>query len=343
MKKHLNTLFVTTEGAYLSKAGDAVAVRIEKKVRLRVPLINLDGIVCFGRVACSPALLGSCAAAGVAVTFLSRHGRLLATVSGFTHGNVLLRREQYRAADDPRRSAMIARCCVTGKIANCRTLLRRSAREFDDAEAVARLNRAADRLGSLLTLLDEDRELDVVRGFEGEAATSYFHAFDSLIRAEKPLFAFHGRNRRPPTDPVNALLSFAYTLLMHDVRSACESTGLDSAVGFLHRDRPGRHGLALDLMEELRPVIADRVVLNLLNRRQLKKDDFVFQPNGAVLLNEKGRKTFLYEYQQRRNEPVVHPFLGEKMTVGLIPFIQARLLARFLRGDLDAYPPFAWK
>ncbi|RMF96766.1 MAG: type I-C CRISPR-associated endonuclease Cas1 [Planctomycetota bacterium] len=343
MKKHLNTLFVTTEGAYLAKAGDAVAVRIEKKTRLRVPLINLDGIVCFGRVACSPALLAHCAANGVSVTYLSRNGRFLAAVNGFTSGNVLLRREQYRAADDPERSALIARCCVTGKIANCRTLLRRCARETRDADAVARLNRAADRLSSLLALLDEDRELDVVRGFEGEAATSYFRVFDDLIRTEKDVFTFSGRNRRPPTDPVNALLSFAYTLLMHDVRSACESTGLDSAVGFLHRDRPGRPGLALDLMEELRPVIADRVVLNLINRRQIKKEDFVFQPNGAVKLTDKGRKTFLYEYQQRRNEPVVHPFLGEKMTIGFVPLIQARLLARFLRGDLDAYPPFAWK
>lgn len=343
MKKHLNTLFVMTEGAYLVKSGEAVVVRIERKNRLRIPLNNLDGIVCVGRVACSPPLLGACAARGVSVSFLNRYGRFLASVNGFTHGNVLLRRRQYRAADDGQTSADVARACVIGKLANCRTVLRRAVRDGGSAEAAQRLQSAAERIGNMLKLLAEPTSLDVVRGIEGEAGATYFRVFNDLIRGNNELFLFTGRSRRPPQDPTNALLSFAYTLLMHDVRSACEATGLDSAVGYLHRDRPGRPGLALDLMEELRPVIADRIVLTLVNRRQLKESHFRTEPNGATLLDEAGRRIFIKEYQHRKQEVVTHAFLGEKMTLGLVPHIQARLLARYLRGDLDAYPPFTWR
>lgn len=339
MKQHLNTLFICTQGAYLKKDGEAVAVRIERKTQLRCPFINLGGVVCFGRVAISPPLLGALAQNGISVAFLSEYGRLLAVTRGFTPGNVLLRREQYRWADSPERSAEVARACVLGKLANCRTNLRRAAREHRDAQAAEALNSAADRLQEALEALRRPLPLDSVRGIEGAAGADYFAVFSHLIQSTDSRFAFTTRSRRPPRDPVNALLSFAYSLLLNDVRSACEAAGLDSAVGFLHRDRPGRPGLALDLMEELRPLIADRVVLNLINRRQIRPQDFQWQPSGAVLLSDKARRTLLQVFQERKSEVVTHPFLGEKMTLGLVPHIQARLLARLIRGDTDAYPP----
>ncbi|GAB4142689.1 type I-C CRISPR-associated endonuclease Cas1c [Thermopirellula anaerolimosa] len=339
MKQHLNTLFVTTQGAYLKKDGEAVAVLIERKTRLRCPFINLGGLVCFGRVAVSPPLLGALAANGISVAFLSQYGRLLAVTRGFTPGNVILRRQQYRWADDAERSAEVARSCVLGKLANCRLNLRRAAREHHDADAAAALNAAANRLQGALESLLPALPLDTVRGIEGAAGADYFAVFSHLIQSTDSRFAFTGRSRRPPRDPVNALLSFTYALLLNDVRSACEAAGLDSQVGFLHRDRPGRPGLALDLMEELRPIIADRVVLNLINRRQVRAKDFQWQPSGAVLLSENARRTVLQVFQERKSEVVTHPFLGEKMTLGLVPHIQARLLARFIRGDIDAYPP----
>ncbi len=343
MKRHLNTLFVTTEGAYLFKQGEAVAVRIEGKNRLRVPLINLDSIVCFGRVACSPPLLGACGQRGISVSFLTPQGRFLASVRGFTSGNVLLRRQQYRLADDPDSSAEIARACVIGKLANYRTVLRRAAREHQQAEAVARLSRAAESIDFSLRQLARPIPLDVVRGIEGEASAQYFAVFDLMIVAQKDSFFFRQRTRRPPLDRMNCLLSFLYSILAHDVRSACEATGLDPAVGFLHRDRPGRPGLALDLMEELRPVLADRLALALVNRQQVRPDGFRSEPTGAVLMDDQTRRTLLTAYQKRKQETITHPFLGERVTVGLIPHLQARLLARYLRGDLDAYPSFLWK
>ncbi len=339
MKHHLNTLFVCTQGAYLKKDGEAVAVRIERKTQLRCPFINLSDVVCFGRVTVSPPLLGALAQKGISVAFLSEYGRLLAITRGFTSGNVLLRRAQYRWADDPARSAQIARACVLGKLANSRSNLRRAAREHQNPAAAEALNAAANRLQESLDQLRQELPLDSVRGIEGNAAADYFAAFPHLIQTTDSRFAFTTRSRRPPRDPVNALLSFAYALLLNDVRSACESAGLDSAVGFLHRDRPGRPGLALDLMEELRPLIADRVVLNLINRRQLRPQDFQWQPSGAVLVSDKARRTVLKAFQERKNEVITHPFLNEKMTLGLVPHIQARLLARFIRGDTDAYPP----
>jgi len=343
MKQHLNTLFVTTEGAYLRKDGETVVVRIQKKDRLRVPLNNLGSIACFGRVSCSPVLLGACATRGIAVTFLSVYGRFLAAVNGFSPGNVLLRREQYRRADDNSASAEIARACVIGKLANYRTVLRRAAREHTNQEAAAALTDAAKRLGNVLSSLDGHVDLDTVRGFEGEGSAIYFNVFDHLITAQKTDFRFERRTRRPPLDCVNALLSFIYTLLTHDMRSGCEATGLDAAVGFLHRDRPGRPGLALDLMEELRPVFSDRLVLSLINRQQVKASGFTVEPTGGVRMDDATRKTVLTAYQKRKQETITHSFLNEKMTLGLVVHIQARLLARHLRGDLDAYPPFAWR
>jgi len=343
MKQHLNTLFVTTQGAYLRKDGEAVAVRIEGKIRLRVPLNNLGSIVCFGRVACSPYLLGACAQRGIGVSLLTERGRFLAAVNGFTPGNVLLRREQYRRADDLQRSADIARSCVIGKLANYRTTLRRAARERDKPETRDALTRAANRIDMALRTLKPKVELNAVRGVEGESSSSYFSAFNHLISSQQNEFRFTTRSRRPPLDPVNAMLSFLYTVLAHDARSACEATGLDAAVGFLHRDRPGRPSLALDLIEELRPVLADRVVLSLINRQQVKPSGFTTELTGGVRMDDATRKTVISTYQKRKQEQITHAFLGEKITLGLVVHIQARLLARHLRGDLDAYPPFVWK
>lgn len=343
MKRHLNTLFVTTQGAYLAKEGEAVVVRVAQETRLRVPLHTLGGIVCFGRISCSPYLMGMCGERGVAISFLTERGRFLARVSGFTPGNVLLRREQFRRADDPAASADIARSVVLGKVANARTVLLRGARDHAGRGDADALLTAATHLDRCLADAEAAPEMDTLRGVEGEAARVYFGAFNGLITAQREAFAFGERSRRPPLDNINALLSFLYAMLAHDTRAACEAAGLDAAVGFLHRDRPGRPGLALDLMEEFRAFLADRLALSLINRRQVQASGFTRVESGAVRMDEATRKTVLVAYQKRKQEEITHPFLGEKTTVGLLPHLQARLLARYLRGDLDAYPPFIWK
>jgi CRISPR-associated protein Cas1 len=343
MKKLLNTLFVTTQGAYLSKEGETVVVKIDGEAALRLPVHTLGGIVCFGQVSCSPFLMGFCAENGVAVSFLTENGRFLAKVQGPVSGNVLLRREQYRRADDLETSAIIARSVVAGKIANCRTVLQRALRdhmEKIDSDAIAA---ASQTLSNSLRRLQTEWPLDVVRGIEGESANAYFEVFEHLITSQKNDFTFHDRNRRPPLDNVNCLLSFIYTLLMHDVRAGLESVGLDPAVGFLHRDRPGRYGLALDLMEELRPFIADRLTLSLINLSQVQAKGFNKKESGAVLMDDDTRKTVLVAYQKRKQEEIEHPFLKEKIAIGLLPYSQALLMARYLRGDIDNYPPFIWK
>ncbi len=343
MKKHLNTLFVTTQGAYLAKEGECVLVRVEREDRLRLPVHTLDGIVCFGNVTCSPFLMGFCAERDVTVSFLSEYGRFLARVQGPVSGNVLLRRTQYRYADDQRQTAAISRSFVAGKVYNSRMVLQRALRDHSEKVDESALRAAVDRMAAILEHLQQDLSLDRVRGFEGEAAQIYFEVFDQLITSQKVDFFFRQRNRRPPLDRVNCLLSFLYTLLMHDVRSALESVGLDPAVGFLHRDRPGRPSLALDLMEEFRPFFADRLALSLVNLGQVKAKGFEIRESGAVLMDDETRKTVLIAYQKRKQDEIVHPFLQEKMQVGLLFYAQALLLARFLRGDLDGYPPFLWK
>jgi CRISP-associated protein Cas1 len=343
MKKLLNTLYVTTQGAYLSREGETVQVRVEKKTLLQVPIHTLAGIVCFGQVSCSPFLLGLCAERGVGVSFLTEYGRFLARVQGPVSGNVLLRREQYRWADDPDRSAGVARSILVGKIANSRTVLRRALRDHGTKPGADSLENASNRLRCSLDQLQSSASLNVLRGIEGDAAGTYFSVFDHLITARKDAFQFRERSRRPPLDNVNCLLSFAYTLLMHDVRSALESVGLDPAVGFLHRDRPGRAGLALDIMEEFRPVIADRLVLSQLNLGSIKGSGFVRAETGGVLMKDHTRKDFLVAYQKRKQQEINHPFLNEKVEIGLLPFTQALLLARHVRGDLDGYPPFIWR
>ncbi len=344
MKRLLNTLYVTTQGTYLRKEGETIVVEVERVIRLRLPLLTLGGIVCFGNVLCSPFLLGACAEAGVAVSFLTENGKHLADVVGAPSGNVLLRRVQYRRADDPATSAALARAFIAGKLANTRHQLRRAAREAH-ADDAADIEAAADGIGHRLRgLATTGLGVDALRGLEGEAAARYFSVFGRLVAPERRGdFPFGDRNRRPPLDPLNALISYLYTLLRMDAAGALAAHGLDPAVGFLHRDRPGRAGLALDLMEELRVPLADRLALTLINRQQVQARHFRTNETGAVLLGDDGRKEVLTAWQKRKQEEIEHPFLAEKLPIGLLLHAQALLLARHLRGDLDAYPPFEWR
>ena len=342
MRKLLNTVYVTTEGAALRKDGENLVAAVEGADTARVPLHMLGGLVAFGPILLTPALIGTCAERGIGIALLDRAGRFQARVEGPVSGNVLLRRAQYRQADD---GLDIVRSIVMGKIANQRAVLRRAIRDYGAAEPDSRtaLESATDRMAAILRRVQlTDASIDALRGSEGEAATLYFAVFDHLVRSPDAGLRWTARSRRPPRDPLNALLSFLYTLLTHDCRSACESVGLDPAVGFLHRDRPGRPSLALDLMEELRAPLADRLALSLVNRRQLRDSDFRRMEGGAVLLSDDARKTVLTAWQDRKREERQHEFLGEKAPLGLVPFLQAQLLARHLRGDIDAYPPWFW-
>lgn len=343
MKKLLNTLYVTTQGAYLSKEGETVLVSVEGEKRLQVPVHTLGDIVCFGRVMCSPFLMGFCAENKVGISFLTENGRFLARVQGPVSGNVLLRREQYRRADSPEFSATMAKAILVGKISNCRTVLQRVLRDHGNKIAQAEVGQAVSTLGGAFRRLEAAGDLDALRGIEGETARCYFSVFDHLITSQKDGFRFQGRNRRPPLDNVNCLLSFLYTLLLHDVRSALEGVGLDPAVGYLHRDRPGRPGLALDLMEEFRPFLADRLALSLINLGQVNSRGFVKAETGAVTMTDETRKEVVVAYQKRKQEEIAHPFLGEKVAIGILFHVQALLLSRHLRGDLDGYPPFVWR
>lgn len=336
MKRHLNTLYVTTEGSYLTKDGANLVVSPDHAERARVPIHTIGGVVAFGR-----------AEQGVAVSFMGEHGQFLARVEGPVSGNVLLRRTQYRLSDDGTATVALVRSIVTGKALNQRAVVRRSLRDHGarmveaDREALASVQL---RLTDIARRAERPQGTDSLRGLKGEAAAwAYFGIFDLLLRGDRETFTFGGRNRRPPLDPVNALLSFVYALLAHDIRSALETMGLDPAVGFLHRDRPGRPSLALDLMEEFRPAIADRLVLTLVNRRQVAASGFHRQENGAVLMDEATRRVVLVAWSERKREELRHPFLDETTTVGLPWLVQAQLLARHLRGDLDAYPPYLWK
>lgn len=343
MKRHLNTLFITTEDAWLAKEGESVVVRVDKETRLRVPLHNLGSITCFGRVQVTQPAIAKCAAAGVPIVLLGRTGRFLARITGPTSGNVLVRREQYRRADNPSATLGVSRNIVAAKVSNSRAVLLRYVRDHADLPGAQAVNEVVRRLNGTLHDLQTAADADQVRGAEGEAAKAYFDVFDHLITDQKDGFSFRGRTRRPPTDEVNALLSFLYALLTNDAAAACEGVGLDPAVGFLHRDRPGRPSLALDLVEEFRAFLGDRLVLSLINRRQVQPAGFTKTESGAVRMNDETRKTVLVAYQKRKQQTVTHPFLGEKLDIGLLVHIQARLLARHLRGELDAYPPFLWK
>ena len=346
MRRHLNTLYVTTENAWLYKDGENAVIKVDGVARARIPVHLLGSIVCFGTIGVSPPLMGHCATRGVCISLMSRSGRFLARVEGPVSGNVVLRRDQYRTTDNETMTASIARSVVVGKILNQRTVVRRALRDHGrSVPEVARSRLAASerRLSDAARRGARSDETATLRGIEGEAARCYYEVFGDLVLREEREFSFNGRSRRPPLDRMNALLSFFYSLLVHDCRSALESVGLDPAVGFLHRERPGRPSLALDLMEELRPVVADRLALSLVNRRQLSVCDFDTAVSGAVKLRDGARKAALVAYQERKKDEMIHPFIKEKTTLGLVPFVQATLMARRLRGDLDGYPPFLWR
>lgn len=343
MRKMLNTLYVTSEDLFLSYSNENVIVSRGSEVTARLPLLNLEGIVSFSYAGATPALMGECAKRGIQLSFMTPNGRFLARANGMTQGNVLLRREQYRIADDEARSCLIARNMITGKAFNARWVLERALRDHALRMDQSRVKAVSEQLQQLLPQIRAATDLEALRGLEGEAAAQYFDVFDELILSQKLDFSFDNRNRRPPQDNVNAMLSFAYTLLANDCASALEGVGLDAYAGFLHRDRPGRKSLALDLEEELRAPFADRLVLTLINNRTIQDKHFDRQEGGAVLLNDAGRRLFLKYWQEKKRDEITHPFLKEKMPWGLAPHIQALLLARHIRGDTDAYPPFMWK
>lgn len=343
MRKLLNTLYVMTEDAWLSLDGENIVIQVGEQELGRFPLHGLEGIVCFSYRGASPALMGTCAERGIDLSFFRPGGRFLARVSGGVQGNVLLRKTQYRVSEDPTASLDIGRCMQTGKLYNARWILERATRDHALSVDVEKLKAVSAMLKESISRVETADSAERLRGIEGDAAAEYFGVFNELILNSDGAFVFHGRSRRPPRDCVNALLSFAYALLANNCASALESVGLDPYVGFVHTDRPGRASLALDLMEELRPAFADRFVLSCINNRVVSAQMFDKTDTGAVLLNETGRRAFLKAWQERKKEALTHPFLKEKMPWGLIPFVQALLLARFLRGDLDAYPPFLWK
>lgn len=343
MRKMLNTLFVTSEDVYLALENENVVVLSGEEKRGQFPLVMLEGIVTFSYKGASPALMGACAKRGIGLSFMTHHGRFLARVCVEERGNVLLRKKQYRMSDDEAQSCRIARSMIFGKVYNSRWVLERAIRDHAMRVDAEGLKAASQTLAQSLEPILEQTDLELLRGIEGQSSALYFGRINDLILNQKDVFHFEGRNRRPPMDRVNALLSFVYTLLGNDCAAALEAVGLDAYVGFLHRDRPGRISLALDLMEELRSVMADRLVLTMINTKAIRREHFVRQESGAVYLNEEGRKAVLSTWHSRKREELTHPYLKEKMVWGLVPYVQALLLARTLRGDLDAYPPFLWK
>lgn len=343
MRHLLNTLFVTSEDAWLSLDGENVVVNRDKTAVARFPLHNLQMIISFSYAGASTALMGACAQRGVGLTFCTPRGKFLARTCGISQGNVLLRRTQYRAADDPVESCRIARSMIFGKVYNSRWSIERTRRDHKMRIEQEKFGAVSENLKALLPQILEAENSESLRGLEGAGATEYFRLLDDMILRQKEDFYFHGRNRRPPLDNVNAMLSFAYSLLANDCASALESVGLDAYVGFLHRDRPGRTSLALDLMEELRPCMADRFVLTVINNRILAPEDFRQEESGAVRMTDKGRQKFLKQWQLKKQDTITHPYLEEKIPWGLVPYVQSLLLARYLRGDMDAYPPFLWK
>lgn len=343
MKKLLNTLYVTSDNSYLSLDGENIVVQDGGTEVGRVPLHILEGIVSFGYRGTSPALMGACADRNVSLCYLTPQGKFLARVTGKVRGNVVLRKSQYDSSENEKESLEIARNFITGKLYNARWVLERAMRDHGMQVDTERLRDASRRLKDALELVRSCETAEQLRGYEGAAAGIYFGVFDELILQQKNDFLFHGRNKRPPVDKVNALLSFVYTLLANSFSSALETVGLDPCVGYLHTDRPGRASLALDMMEELRPVLADRFVLSLINKKMVTAKSFKEKENGAVLINDEARKAVLAEWQKRKKEILTHPFLNEKVEWGIVPHVQAMLLARYLRGDLDGYPPFLWK
>lgn len=340
MRKLLNTLYITTPESYLSKDGQNVVVSVCQQEVFRIPVINIEGIVTFGYMGASPGLMKLCTDNNVALTFLSPNGRFVSRIQGQTRGNVLLRKTQYRLADDEGWTLHVAQVMIGGKIQNYRNILRRYVRDYGANEEVEDV---AHALESFKRDVFRAQDKVALMGVEGMAANRYFEVLPHLMTQQREAFPFTGRNRRPPKDAVNAMLSLAYTLVTNDITAALETVGLDPYVGFLHTLRPGRASLALDMVEELRAYLGDRFVLSLINRRQITPSDFVYQGEKGVLLTDNGRRTFLTAWQNRKRETIVHPFLNEKIPVGLIPHAQAMLLARYMRNDIDDYPVFLIK
>lgn len=343
MKKLLNTLYITSPDNYLALDGENVVVLDKEKEVGRVPLHNLEGIVSFGYRGTSPALMGACVEKNISLCYVTPNGKFLARVTGRIKGNVVLRKQQYEASVDETKSLGIAKNCILGKIYNSRWVLERATRDHGMQIDCEKVKRASSHLKNSISIIRECEAKDQLRGYEGEAASVYFSVFNELILQQKEKFVFESRNKRPPMDNVNAMLSFVYTLLTNNISSALETVGLDPYVGVLHTDRPGRVSLALDLIEELRPVLADRFVLSIINKRVLTGKDFLEKENGAIIMKEEARRKFLTEWQSKKKETLTHPYLREKVEWGMVPYVQAMLLARHLRGDLDAYPPFFWK
>ncbi len=343
MRKLLNTLYVTSEDSYLSLDGENVVVFDQDGEIGRLPLHNLDGIVSFGYKGTSPALMGACAERNISLCYLSPQGKFLARVTGKIKGNVILREQQYKRFLDGEKSLEIAKNCIIGKIYNARWVLERATRDHSLQVNVEKLKRGSERLKNSLAYVGDCQSKEQLRGIEGEAAQIYFGVFDELILQQKKDFSFYGRTKHPPLDNVNTLLSFVYTLLTGTITSALETVGLDPYVGFFHTERPGRVSLSLDLIEELRSVLADRFVLSLINKKIITKKGFEKKENGAILMDDKTKKLVLIEWQNKKKETLTHPFLKEKIEWGMVPYVQAMLLARYLREDLDGYPPFLWK
>lgn len=343
MKKLLNTLYVTSESSYLALDGENIVVLEDTAEVGRLPLHNLEGIVSFGYRGTSPALMGACAERNISLCYMTPQGKFLARVSGKTRGNVVLRQQQYASTNNELQSIEIARNCILGKVHNARWVLERTIRDHSLQIDVEQVKTASEYLKNSLNYIQNSQSKEQLRGYEGEAASVYFSVFDQLILQQKKDFKFQGRNKRPPTDNVNAMLSFVYTLLTNQITSALESVGLDPYMGYLHTLRPGRASLSLDLIEELRAVLADRFVLSLINKKVVTGKNFVTKENGAVLMNDDLRKRLLTEWQNKKKETLTHPYLKEKIEWGMVPYVQAMLLARYLRGDLDSYPVFLWK
>lgn len=335
MKKLLNTLYITRQESYIHKERETIVIKLQGEKLAQFPALTIGNILCFGQVSVSPFLMAYCADQGIGLAFYTEYGRFLARVIGGKNGNVLLRREQYRWADDLGKSLAVSRNIIAAKILNSRRVLQREVRNHGEN---GDLEQTIAHLSGVLKRVREASCLDDLRGIEGDAASRYFGVFNNLLRADG--FAFNGRIKRPPTDNVNALLSFTYSIITNECASALQGVGLDPYVGFLHRDRPGRVSLALDLVEEFRASWADRFVLTLINRRQMSEKDFVQEGSGAIKLTDDARKRMLSSYQERKQEELQHPYLNESVPIGLLPHCQAMLLARHIRGDIETYPPY---
>lgn len=343
MKRLLNTLYISNPDCYLSLDGENVVVKMKEEEVGRIPLHNIESIVTFGYTGVSPKLMGHCAENNISITFLSGSGKFLATICGESKGNVILRKEQYRISDNTDTSIQIARNMIVGKLFNSKWILERAIRDYPLRLDTGRLKKQSITLSNSIQKVQDTVNMDQLRGIEGEAASVYFSVFNELILQQKDQFIFDKRNKRPPLDNVNALLSFSYTLLTSMCRSALETVGLDAYVGFMHTDRPGRASLALDIMEELRSVMADRFVLTLINKRIISSNGFHIKENGAVIMDDDTKKTVISAWQSKKQDQIIHPYLNERIEWGMVPYVQSLLLSRYIRGDLDEYPPFLWK